>query len=243
MLLNKELLVGIYDSTITDLPFWTFNPAATGGTLSNFSVGYNSLNSAKVLWGDGSFQTILSGIVYNRTYSTIKTGITLLPFDLNRNNIFSKIICGVSIPPLSGSVDITRYNNLNFFSCTNNQINSFTGNQNLTQLQEIYLNFNSLSGSIPSLSGNTSLQRFECYDNKFTGFAGSVSNTLDIFRAQNNQLTTNAVNNILAAFVAANRTTGNRILNLGGTGNAAPSGQGVTNYNTLLGTGWTVTIN
>jgi hypothetical protein len=94
------------------------------------------------------------------------------------------------------------------------------------------------------LSANTKLGAFACNNNQLTGFAGgSVSNTISNFQAQNNQLTSTSVNAILAAFVAANRTSGQRILNLGGTGNAAPTGQGVTDRATLVARGWTVTTN
>jgi hypothetical protein len=244
MLLNKELLVGIYDSTLTYLPFWTFVLPASGNTLSNFSVGYSSVNVSKVLWGDGQINSVLSEIVTSHNYGQIKTGLTLIPIDVKRNQIFNKIICGISSPPLSGIVNISPYTNLTFFSNTNNDITSFTGSQELTGLLEIYLNNNSLSGTIPSLSGNTVLQRFECFNNKFTDYVSSnISNTLDIFRADSNLLTTSAVNNLLSDFVAANRTTGSRILNLAGTNNAAPSGQGITDKNSLLGLGWTVTTN
>ena len=33
------------------------------------------------------------------------------------------------------------------------------------------------------------------------------------------------------------------IINVGGTGNAAPTGQGITDKNTLISRGWTVTTN
>jgi hypothetical protein len=85
---------------------------------------------------------------------------------------------------------------------------------------------------------------FRCQTNQLTGFAGgSVANTLGNFQAQTNQLNSTAVNAILAAFVAANKTTGTRILNLGGTGNSAPTGQGITDKATLISRGWTVTTN
>lgn len=101
-----------------------------------------------------------------------------------------------------------------------------------------------LTGNIPDLSTNTALTMFRCDTNRITGFdGGSVSNTLGEFQAQNNLLTSNTVNAILAAFVAAGRTTGTRILNLGGTGNAAPTGQGLTDKATLISRGWTVTTN
>jgi len=96
-----------------------------------------------------------------------------------------------------------------------------------------------LTGSIPSLSTNIELQEFRCDGNQITHFDGdSVADTLGNFQAQANQLTSTAVNAILAAFVAANRTEGTRILNLGGVGNAAPTGQGITDRQTLLNRGW-----
>ena len=101
-----------------------------------------------------------------------------------------------------------------------------------------------LTGSIPNLSTNTALVTFWCGNNQLTAFSGgSVSATLGDFQAQGNQLTAAAVNAILAAFVAAGRTTGTRTLNLGGTGNAAPTGQGITDKATLESRGWTVTTN
>jgi hypothetical protein len=99
------------------------------------------------------------------------------------------------------------------------------------------------TGDIPSLAG-TSLGIFLCHSNQLTGFAGgAVPASLGNFQAQNNQLPAAAVNAILAAFVAAGRTTGPRTLNLGGTGNAAPTGQGITDKATLQSRGWTVTTN
>jgi hypothetical protein len=104
-----------------------------------------------------------------------------------------------------------------------------------------------LSGNIPNLANATKLSLFWCDGNQLTGFAtgGSVPSSLGNFQANNNLLTSAAVNAILAAFVAAGRTStsGTCILNLGGTGNAAPTGQGLTNKTTLISRGWTVTTN
>jgi hypothetical protein len=104
-----------------------------------------------------------------------------------------------------------------------------------------------LSGDIPNLANATKLLLFWCDSNQLTGFAtgGSVPSTLENFQANNNSLTAAAVNAILAAFVAAGRTSasGTCILNLGGTGNAAPTGQGLTDKTTLISRGWTVTTN
>ncbi len=99
------------------------------------------------------------------------------------------------------------------------------------------------TGNIPSMAG-TSLGVFLCHSNQLTGFdGGAVPASLGNFQAQNNQLPAAAVNAILAAFVAAGRSTGTRVLDLGGTGNAAPTGQGIIDKATLEGRGWTVTTN
>ena len=148
-----------------------------------------------------------------------------------------------SIPSLSGLT------NLQTFYCYTNQLTgpipSLSGLTNLRNFScSNQTGSTKLTGPIPSLSGLTNLQTFYCHLNQLTGFdGGSVSNTLGDFQAQSNQLTSTAVNDILAAFVTANRTTGSRILNLGGSGNAAPTGQGITDKATLISRGWTVTTN
>jgi hypothetical protein len=144
-----------------------------------------------------------------------------------------------SIPSLSANTQL-----IGFF-CWGNQLTGSIPNISInTQLTEFFCYSNQLTGVIPSLSANTQLVGFRCQSNQLTGFAGgSVSITLGNFQAQTNQLPATAVNDILAAFVAANRITGTRVLNLGGTGNAAPTGQGLTDKQTLINRGWTVTTN
>jgi hypothetical protein len=124
----------------------------------------------------------------------------------------------------------------------NGSIPSLTTN---TQLQFFYGYNNQFSGNIPDLSNNTTLFEFRVHNNQLTGWTGgTVSNTTGLFEAQDNLLTQAAVDAILAAFVAANKTTGTRTLNLGGTGNASPTG-GQFNANKVIleGRGWTVTVN
>lgn len=123
--------------------------------------------------------------------------------------------------------------------------NKFSGSLDLsanTVLIEGQFYDNQFSGTI-DLSNNTALSIAYFYNNQFTGFTGTVSPTLGNFRAQDNLLTQAAVDAILAAFDAAGRNSGTRILNLGGTGNAAPSAAGITSKNNLLAKGWTVTTN
>jgi hypothetical protein len=134
---------------------------------------------------------------------------------------------------------------LNLFHGFTNQLNGVIPSlYTNTLLQDFRVHSNQLTGSIPTLSACNILYIFQCDNNLITDYVGgSVSNTLDIFTANNNILPASAVNAILAAFVAANRTTGTRILNLGGTGNAAPTGQGLIDKVTLQSRGWTVTTN
>lgn len=101
-----------------------------------------------------------------------------------------------------------------------------------------------LNGSIPTLSGCTALASFFGYDNAITGVAAgfAVAAALHDFEVQNNLLSQAAVDAILAAFVLAG-ATGAYTLNVGGTGNAAPSLAGAADKSTLQGRGWTVTTN
>ena len=144
-----------------------------------------------------------------------------------------------SIPSLSANTALT------VFSCYNNQLTgsipSLSAN---TALTYFYCYSNQLTGSIPSLSNNTALTQFYCGTNQLTGWAGgTVSATLGDFQAQDNLLPQATVDAILAAFVAAGRSTGTRVLNLGGTGNATPSATGLADKATLVSRGWTVTTN
>jgi hypothetical protein len=126
----------------------------------------------------------------------------------------------------------------------NFSVNQFSGTLNLsanTALVSPSFNNNQFSGTL-DLSTNTALVSPNFSSNKFTDFTGTVSNTISSFQIQNNLLPASAVNAILAAFVAAGRTGANT-LSIGGTGNAAPTGQGITDKATLQSRGWTVTTN
>ena len=159
------------------------------------------------------------------------TALTYASFSINQ-------LTG-SIPSLSANTALT------FASFSSNQLTgSIPSLSSNTALTTASFSSNQLTGSIPSLSANTALTTAYFFNNQLTDWSGgTVSNTLGDFRAQNNLLTQAAVDAILAAFVAANRTTGTRTLDLGGTGNAAPSATGVTDKNTLISRGWTVTTN
>lgn len=146
---------------------------------------------------------------------------------------------------ITGSIPVlSSLTNLETFYCNSN---SHTGSipdlSGLTRLITFHCSVNYLSGSIPNLSSLTNLVAFECTSNNragvpgtgITGFSGSVNSRLGTFQAQVNRLTQGAVDAILAAFVAANRGDGTKLLGLGGSGNATPSSNGVIKT-TLAGT-------
>jgi hypothetical protein len=197
--------------------------------------------NAKSLFGQIVDLSKLTALVWFYCGSNQLTGS--IP-SLTTNTALNYFLCNSN--QLTGSIpSLTTNTALVWFSCSGNQLTgsipSLTTN---TALNYFYCDSNQLTGSIPSLTTNTALVLFLCNDNQLTDFSGgTVSTTLDYFQAQNNLLTETAVNAILAAFVAANRTTGTRMLNLGGTGNAAPTGQGITDKATLQSRGWTVITN
>jgi hypothetical protein len=195
-----------------------------------------------------------NGVKYTQTANNVTTdlvaqGLTspftmLVPKAVLSDNQMTVFYCYSnqltgSIPSLSANTALTQ------FYCNNNQLTgSIPSLSSNTALTVFSCYNNQLTGSIPSLSSNTALSGFYCYNNQLTGWSGgTVSATLGEFQAQNNLLIQAAVDAILAAFVAAGRTTGTRILNLGGTGNAAPSAAGLADKATLQSRGWTVTTN
>ena len=192
-------------------------------TSVNFSNGRNNVRytntSAPSL--DSNTLPLCINLIY--AYNNVSGNIQSIPARMNSFWCDGNLHTG-SIPSLTAATQLTQ------FICSNQR------------------NPIKLTGNIPDLSANSILRTFRCDINQLSGFAGgSVSATLGEFRAENNQLTSTAVDAILAAFVTANRTSGTRILSLGGTGNAVPTSTGVTKT-TLAGTafsrsGTTVTVN
>lgn len=247
MLLNKEILIGLFDSGLKISParFWSFDVASNNATLSGFEVEYTT-TSMQIDWGDDQTQFVGSGTQVNHTFTSFSSGIALLAGGTTANNSRVTLInCGLTNPKLKGVVTLSAYTGLNEFVCRNNNITGLLGTTGLSSLQKINIELNDLTGNIPSLSGNTSLIEYVASFNELSGFdGGSVSPTIDIFEADFNQLTSSAVDTILSAFATANNTsTPTRLLNLGGGLNAAPTGAGLTSRSTLTAAGWTVITN
>ena len=121
------------------------------------------------------------------------------------------------------------------------KINSLSG---ATSLQTFVASVNSLSGDLPYLGNNRALVDFQVQTNSLSGGTfGPVLSTLGNFVASSNILSQTAVDGILSSFAAAGRNSGTRVLNIGGSGNQAPSQAGIANKNILTSRGWTVTTN
>ena len=155
----------------------------------------------------------------------------------------------VSFGSISTSQSLPTFSNipkLRTFVCIGSGLSGSISSLNSNVvLRTFNLISRSVVGSIPNLSNNVQLETFSVPNCALSGFTGGVPITLGSFLATSNQLPASAINSILAAFVAAGRTISNGrcYLSLGGTGNAAPTGQGLTDKATLQSRGWTVSTN
>jgi len=140
--------------------------------------------------------------------------------------------------------NVNGLSNLSVINCGDNQLTGEIPDITtfgLTSLTRWNIYSNNFTGELTGFSGTPSLQWILCNNNNFTGFTGPLPSTISQIRAYNNNFTQTAVDNILQAAVDAGGS--NRALNVGGSGNSAPSAAGITNKNTLLGRGWSVTTN
>lgn len=183
--------------------------------------------------------------------ATDRTKITRLDFDTSSlyGQLISSGLTGLAdlfthTNKFTGGVDLTKFPaavNIRIFSNSQRGTLDFSACPSAADIR-VYSN---LFTGVINIGSNTVLTYGHFADNLFDGFSGGVSNTLGSFYAQNNLLPASAINAILAAFVAAGRTSGDGtcLINISGTGNAAPTGQGITDKATLVSRGWTVTTN
>lgn len=108
---------------------------------------------------------------------------------------------------------------------------------NMAALKKVDLTYNQLSGALPNFT-NTPVTTVYLDGNQLTDFTGSLPATLADLRLTGNPLTQVAVDNIIAALLAAGNVTGWRSLNLLNT--AVPSAAGLVNLQKLVDLGWQV---
>ncbi len=231
-------------------PSWTF--AAGGGPMT---VDYGD-GTAKVSHATGvSYAYPGAGTKLVRITAPDLAKITA--FDSN-----SDVLVG-PCPPFRNCI------NLRTIYLDTNQLSGvcppFANNTLLTDWR---LRSNLFSGSIPTFAPCTLLQIWYGFDNAFSGTLPSFATctALTDFRAQTNQLTDytaggfatqkslailNLSGNLLPAS-AVNAILADCVTSIGGAahvactlslqaGNAAPTGQGITDRGTLVTAGWTVT--
>ena len=165
---------------------------------------------------------------------------------------------------LTGAVN-NNINNLRKLKTFVINHNSFTGNlpwlKNATIMVTLHVHNNNLVGLLPNFTdmnehfdpANNGLKSVNCADNNFTGYSGTAipATHLKSFRVHNNNLSEDAINNILSQLVASGKTfTAEELANdeagvlkLEGGSNHAPTGQGLTDVTTLRNGNWTVTHN
>ena len=68
MLLNKEILIGIYDSSsFSSFELWQFT-SSPGTVLSDVNLSFES-STVQINWGDGSVEAITSDNNYSHMFS------------------------------------------------------------------------------------------------------------------------------------------------------------------------------
>lgn len=242
----------IYPLALSDLEKEAIAPNHAWMTTVVYSKNLNNLRyyvggASSVIYvtgSDGERQEIIlsADSSSNHVLTVGLPAVVQWPFNKDVINInFRDNDMTGTIPDFSANVAIRDFN------CGGNSFSGTIPPLNTPTLQDFLCYGNKrISGTIPDLSDATSLIEFRCNDNRLTGWnGGTISATCATIRLEDNLLDQASVDGILAALVAAGRTSaaGTCFLNLGGSGNAAPSLAGVDDKNTLISRGWTVTTN
>jgi Leucine-rich repeat (LRR) protein len=107
----------------------------------------------------------------------------------NPQNIKSLLLS--SSPKLGGKIDISVFSNLEDFSCENNEVVEFTGNNVISTLKTLNISYNFLSAALGDVDNNVNLETFKCNNNNITGTFPDISRcvSLDEISAGVNQIT------------------------------------------------------
>jgi hypothetical protein len=105
-------------------------------------------------------------------------------------NTIKSINFGTSTPKLSGSINVTYFNNLSSLYCASNGISAINGYENLEHLEYFICNDNLLSGEFPTLTGLNSIKWVYLHQNNLSGVVPEInSNTLEELRIYQNKFT------------------------------------------------------
>ena len=132
-------------------------------------------------------------------------------------------------------LDISALTSLTYLNCRSNSI-SVLDVSALTSLTTLGCRSNSIS--VLDVSALTSLTALYCYDNSISVLDVSALTSLTYLYCENNSLNQAMVDTVLCDMNT--HGTSNGILNI--SGNAVPSGTGLTCRDALVSRGWTVTV-
>lgn len=228
---GKERYDGLYFSCPLQSVSWTMNS-------ENCDV--------RVHWGDGTFNDYeLRGgaTTFSHTYEkarnhVIRTEWIRVGARVSHIGLANLQLTGP--PPSISSIPNLwfMYANANAFTGTIPPLSS-------DGIRNVILYYNLLCGDIPSPTNAPNLLQIRVFNNRLTGYEGGVFGIYcTIFEAHNNLLPQSAVDQIIQDFHTnlSNRPkTGT--LNVGGTGNAAPSPAAKALAQDIRDHGWTVTHN
>ena len=196
-------------------------------------------------WGDGT-ETVVTGNGASQTsthdYGSASTRtIRFLMQDLSKLlqfNCSSNLLQG-ALPDFSKCVNIdTLYLYTNLFSGT------FPSLRTCTKLANCAFHYNQFTGVFPSFEG-CPIVYLDAQHNQFSSYTPQIiAASCHDFYAQYNSFPAASINAILAdvANGIAGRPSGG-VLAINGTGNAAPTGQGITDKATITARPWTCSTN
>lgn len=204
--------------------------------LIKFDCANNGLTGSLPSFAAATAMTafLCNGNTFSGTLPSFNTCTQLTQFYCGSNS-FTGAFPSFSACSLLNNVHI----GINSFSGTLSSFNHCTG------LKFFYCYYNSFTGTIPSFDACSQLIDLYVGSNQFTAFAGTViATTCTTVLFETNQLPAAEVNKILAILVAnLGARPANGTLQLHGTGNAAPTGQGLIDQDLLLAKPWTVITN
>ena len=132
-------------------------------------------------------------------------------------------------------LDVSTLTSLTHLECYYNSL-SVLDVSALVSLRQLYCYYNSLS--VLNVSALTALTHLKCYNNSLSTLDVSALVSLIYLKCHNNSMNQAMVDTVLCAMEA--HGTSNGTLNI--SGNAIPSGTGLTCRDALVSRGWTVTV-
>lgn len=118
-------------------------------------------------------------------------GISLI---LQNNPTITSINCGTSSPRLGGTIDLTNFSGLKEFVCILNDITSCDGYSNNSNLENLQIFDNKITGSLPNFNNLTGLKSLNCSLNLLSGTIPNLSNNKNLqFFFVNNQIGTSRI--------------------------------------------------